>query len=60
MSKLQEWLSGKKTIVMGVLGVVGAIMAWASNEITALQALTLGWGAVTAIFLRVGVKKSGM
>ena len=48
-------LSGKKTYVTAVLGLLGAAAAYFTGEATLLQTGQCVWACVTAVFLRNGI-----
>jgi len=49
-------LSGKKTYVTGVLGLLGAVGAILTGDATIAEGMQLGLTALLGIFLRNGIK----
>ena len=49
------FLAGKKTYITAVTGIVGAIGAYLTGEMTLVEAFQVIWPLVTVAFLRKGV-----
>lgn len=58
MSKIKDFLNGKKTYILAALGIGAAVMGWAGEELTMIQLLQAVGAALGLSFLRMGVKKS--
>ena len=50
--KIWNYIKGKKTYALGVIGVLWAIYGWASGYIPAEQAQGIIWASLTAMALR--------
>ena len=50
-------LSGKKTYVTAILGVLGAVAGYLTGDLEMGNAINVIYTAVTAAFLRSGIKK---
>ena len=59
VKKIREWLKGKKTYITAAIGLLTAVAAWSSGEITTVALVGAAWVAVQACFIRAGVRKSG-
>ena len=57
MSSIRNWLKGKKSYIMAVIGVLGAVVAWGDGQIDLMALLASIWAAGTTVFLRAGVAK---
>ncbi len=58
MTKIREWLKGKKTYILAGIAIAGIVVGWASGDIAGVQAL---WGIAEALgfgFVRAGVAKT--
>ena len=55
MDKIRVWLSGKKTYLTALAGLLTAMAAWASGELSLMGFLAALWTAGLACFLRSGV-----
>lgn len=55
MSKLRDWLKGKKTYITAFAGVLGALIAWGDGQIDTVGLLAAVWAAITAITVRAGI-----
>ena len=58
LQKIRDAVSGKKTIITAVIGLLTAALAWSAGELTDWQALAAAWVAIQVIFIRVGNKKN--
>lgn len=59
MNGIKDWLKGKKTYIVAILGIAGAVMAWATDDMGWIEALKVIGGCLGLSFLRMGVKKLG-
>ncbi len=59
MTAIIEWLKGKKSYIVCVLGILTAIVAYLNGAITMTQAIEAIWTAIAGITIRAGVTKSG-
>jgi len=55
MAKIKGALSGKKTYVTALLGILAAIGGVLTGELEITQALQVGWNALLAVFIRHGI-----
>jgi hypothetical protein len=55
MNKVREFLRGKKAYACAVVGLLGAVIAWADNEISGTGLLAAIWAAAQACFIRAGI-----
>ena len=55
MSKLREFLKGKKTYITAAIGLLGAVVVWADGQIDGLALLAAVWAAAEACFIRAGL-----
>ena len=58
LSKIKDFLSGKKTYITAVIAILGAIVAWTSGDIKIAEAIKLIIAAITAMTMRAAVTKS--
>jgi len=58
MGALKDWLAGKKTYIVAIGAIVGAIVAWSQETMTDIQAIEAIIGAILAMTVRAGVAKS--
>ena len=59
MSRIREWLKGKKTYLLAAVGILGAVMAWSDGQIDLVALLGSIWAAGQTMFIRAGVAKNG-
>ena len=57
MSKIREWLKGKKTYLVCAAAIIGVVVVWADGDMTNLDAIEAIVKAVFGITLRAGVAK---
>ena len=55
MSKIREFLKGKKAYMTAAIGLLGAVIAWADGDINTTALLVAVWAAAQAVFIRAGV-----
>ena len=55
MSKMRNWLKGKKTYMTAFIGVLGAVVAWGDGQIDTVGLLAAIWAAVQVITIRAGM-----
>ena len=55
MNKLREFLKGKKAYITAVIGLAGAVIAWAHGQIDGVALLAAVWAAAQACFIRAGI-----
>jgi len=58
MNKIREWLRGKKSYMMAVVGVAVALVAWSENEISGTGLLAALWAAIQTCFIRAGISNA--
>ena len=56
---IQLWLSGKKTYVVAVSGILTAVVAWSQGAIDTAQLVAALFAAVGTMTTRAAVAKSG-
>lgn len=59
MNDIREWLSGKKTYIVCLMGIIAAIAAWSQGELDNAKTAEAIFAAIMAATLRAGVQKSG-
>jgi hypothetical protein len=59
MTKVKQFLSGKKSYLICVAAIAGALLAWVNGEIGNHETVTAIVAAIYGITLRAGVRKSG-
>ena len=57
MTKIKEWLKGKKTYITAAIGILGAVAAWADGQLELAGLVAAVWVAAQTIFIRAGVSK---
>ncbi len=57
MSKIREWLKGKKTYLVCAVAIAGVAILWADGGVTNLEALEALVKALFGISLRAGIAK---
>lgn len=57
LQRIRDAVSGKKTYITAVIGILTAALAWAAGELTDWQTITAVWVAIQIIFVRSGNKK---
>jgi len=55
MTKVREFLKGKKAYIMAAIGLLGAVAAWADGQIDGVAMLAAIWAAAQACFIRAGI-----
>ena len=55
--KVKEWLSGKKTYLICIGTILGAVISWVSGEIELGKMIEIIVAAIIAITLRAGIAK---
>ena len=55
MSKVREFLKGKKTYITAAIGLLGAVIAWADGQMGGVALIAAIWAAVQSCFIRAGV-----
>ncbi len=55
MNKLREFLKGKKAYITAIIGLAGAVLAWADGQIDGVALLAAVWAAAQACFIRAGI-----
>jgi len=59
MSKIREFLKGKKTYLTGVAGILSSLVAWSQGEINDVTLIGAIFIALQTMFVRAGVAKNG-
>ena len=57
---IREWLKGKKTYMLGVSAILGALVAYGTGEYELGKTVEVVVAALMVIFVRAGVTKSGI
>lgn len=55
MNKIRELLKGKKAYITAVIGLLGALVAWADGQIDTLGLCAAAWAAAQTVFIRAGI-----
>ncbi len=55
MNSIRNFLKGKKTYITAVIGLLGAVVAWADGDMSTMSLLGATWAAVQACFIRAGL-----
>ncbi|MCE5280344.1 MAG: hypothetical protein ABFD92_07880 [Planctomycetaceae bacterium] len=55
ISKIREFLKGKKAYITAAIGLLGALAAWADGQIDILALLAAIWAAAQTCFIRAGI-----
>ena len=55
LSKIREFLKGKKAYITAAIGLLGAIVAWADGDIDGIALLAALWAAAQVCFIRAGI-----
>lgn len=56
MRRLKDFLKGKKSYIVAIIGLAGALTAWADGQIDTVALLAAAWAAAQVIFLRAGIR----
>ena len=55
INRIRKVLRGKKAYLAAAAGLLGALIAWADEQITGVGFLAALWAAVQACFIRAGI-----
>jgi len=55
MNRVREFLRGKRSYIVAVAGLLGAVVAWADSQISTTGLLAAIWAAAQACFIRAGI-----
>jgi hypothetical protein len=55
MTKIRDFLKGKKTYITAIIGVLGALVAWSDGQIDITGLIAAAWAAAQTCFIRAGV-----
>jgi len=58
--KILEWLKGKKTYLVAISTIIGAIASYASGTIEVGEMIKIIVAAIMAMTIRAGITKSGI
>ncbi len=58
LERIRAAVSGKKTYIVGVIGIATALVAWSVNEITLVQFASATFVALQTRFGRSGIAKT--
>ena len=56
-NKMEKWLEGKKTILVQILAIAGAVGLYWKGDVTQEDFLTTLWAAATAMFMAIKVNR---
>ena len=56
--KARTLLSGKKTYLTAIAGIVGALLGWINGELSVAQFIIAIFACIEAINLRAGIEKT--
>lgn len=59
ITKIRDFLAGRKTYILAVVGALTAVAAWSTGEIDGEKLVVALYAAATAASMRAGVAKSG-
>ena len=57
LEKIKNAISGKKTYILGLVAIATTVVAWATGEVTDVQAITAIFVALQTMFVRAGIAK---
>lgn len=57
MSKIRDWLKGKKTYIVCAIAVLGVAIAWSEGSMADGDALKAVFEAIVGITIRAGIAK---
>jgi hypothetical protein len=57
MTKIKDWLKGKKTYIVCAVAIVTVALAWSEGNVSDGEALKAVFEAIFGITLRAGVAK---
>ena len=55
MTKIRDFLKGKKTYITAIIGVLGALAAFGDSQIDLTSLIAAVWAAAQTCFIRAGV-----
>jgi hypothetical protein len=55
LTGVREWMKGKKTYFVGVLGILGAVVGFLSGDIDLAKMIEAIWMALAAMGIRAGI-----
>lgn len=55
MTKIRDFLRGKKAYLTAAIGLLGAVVAWADGQIDTVAMLAAAWAAAQTVFIRAGI-----
>lgn len=57
MSKIRNWLKGKKSYIVATVAILTALGGWVAEEITLIQLIGAIYVSLQAITIRAGIAK---
>jgi hypothetical protein len=57
VTKIRDWLKGKKTYIVCAVGILTVAVAWAEGNVTDGEAVEAVFKAIFGITIRAGVSK---
>ncbi len=58
LEKIRAAVSGKKTYIVGVIGIATALVAWSVSDLSTTDFAYAIFGALLTMFVRAGVSKT--
>ena len=55
INSIREFLKGKKAYITAVIGLAGAVVAWADGQLSGTGLLAATWAAAQTVFIRAGI-----
>jgi len=55
LAAIREFLQGKKTYFVAIIGILTATVAWSQGELTGLQFVEALYASVLAVCVRAGI-----
>jgi len=55
MTRIRDFMRGKKAYLTAAVGLLGAVVAWADGQIDTVALLAAAWAAAQTVFIRAGI-----
>lgn len=52
---IRDFLKGKKAYITAIVGLLGALIAWADGQIDGVALVAAIWAAAQTVFIRAGI-----
>lgn len=59
IQKIREFLKGKKSYIVAVTGLIGAVVAWSEGQLDGSGLWAALWLAAQAVAMRAGIGATG-